>query len=182
MGGRPVSGARAKPRPGLWIPSLGSFFLPQTLSTQGRTEAHSKIRAPRVQGPACIACVSSRLGSCEGTVLLTSVLWTPLVSSALWAPLPSAQSSPPSNTLRIISKNAPWRREWQPIPVFLPGESHGQRSLAGYSPWGCKKDRHDLTSKTTIADITFYSRKIFIVEKFFIEFSPHLHSRKTLVA
>ena len=29
-----------------------------------------------------------------------------------------------------------WRRKWQPIPVFLPGEPHGQRSLAGYSPWG----------------------------------------------
>jgi len=27
-----------------------------------------------------------------------------------------------------------WRRTWQPTPVFLPGESHGQRSLAGYSP------------------------------------------------
>ena len=32
----------------------------------------------------------------------------------------------------------PWRREWQPTPAFLPGKSHGQRSLAGYSPWGCK--------------------------------------------
>ena len=32
-----------------------------------------------------------------------------------------------------------WRREWQPTPVFLPGESHGQRSLAGYSPGGCKE-------------------------------------------
>jgi len=30
----------------------------------------------------------------------------------------------------------PWRRAWQPTPVFLPGKSHGQRSLAGYSPWG----------------------------------------------
>ena len=30
----------------------------------------------------------------------------------------------------------PWRRKWQPTPVFLPGESHGQRSLAGYSIWG----------------------------------------------
>ena len=29
-----------------------------------------------------------------------------------------------------------WRRAWQPTQVFLPGESHGQRSLAGYSPWG----------------------------------------------
>ena len=33
----------------------------------------------------------------------------------------------------------PWRRKWQPIPVFLPGESHGQRSLAGCSPWGCQE-------------------------------------------
>ena len=30
----------------------------------------------------------------------------------------------------------PWRRTGQPTPVFLPGESHGQRSLEGYSPWG----------------------------------------------
>ena len=33
----------------------------------------------------------------------------------------------------------PWRRAWQPTPVFLPGESHGQRSLVGYSPWGHKE-------------------------------------------
>ena len=32
----------------------------------------------------------------------------------------------------------PWRRAWQPTPVFLPGESHGQRSLARYSPWVAK--------------------------------------------
>ena len=29
-----------------------------------------------------------------------------------------------------------WRRKWQPTPVFLPGESHGRRSLVGCSPWG----------------------------------------------
>ena len=33
----------------------------------------------------------------------------------------------------------PWRKAWQPTPVFLPGESHGQRSLTGYSPWGHKE-------------------------------------------
>ena len=33
----------------------------------------------------------------------------------------------------------PWRRAWQLTPVLLPGESHGQRSLAGYSPWGRKE-------------------------------------------
>ena len=31
------------------------------------------------------------------------------------------------------------RRQWQPTPVFLPGKSHGQRSLVGCSPWGCKE-------------------------------------------
>ena len=33
----------------------------------------------------------------------------------------------------------PWRRAWQPTPVFLPGEFHGQRSLAGRSPWGVQR-------------------------------------------
>ena len=32
-----------------------------------------------------------------------------------------------------------WRRKWQPTPVLLPGKSHGQRSVVGYSPWGCKE-------------------------------------------
>ena len=32
-----------------------------------------------------------------------------------------------------------WRKEWQPTPVFLPGEFHGQRSLTGYSPWSHKE-------------------------------------------
>ena len=32
-----------------------------------------------------------------------------------------------------------WRRKWQPTPVFLPGKSHGWRTLAGYSPWGHKE-------------------------------------------
>ena len=32
-----------------------------------------------------------------------------------------------------------WRRKWQSTPVFLPGKSHGQGSLVGYSPWGCKE-------------------------------------------
>ena len=32
-----------------------------------------------------------------------------------------------------------WRRKWQPAPEFMPGKSHGQRSLAGHSPGGCKE-------------------------------------------
>jgi len=43
----------------------------------------------------------------------------------------------------------PWRRKWQPTPVFLPGESHGQRSLAGGSQesMGVSRVRHDLATK-----------------------------------
>ena len=41
----------------------------------------------------------------------------------------------------------PWRRKWQPTPVFLPGKSHGQRSLVGYSPWGRKES--DTTEQLT---------------------------------
>ena len=36
-------------------------------------------------------------------------------------------------------RKIPWRRAWQPTQVLLPGESPGQRSLAGYSPWGRKQ-------------------------------------------
>ena len=38
------------------------------------------------------------------------------------------------------SGSSPWRRKWQPTPVFLPGKSHGQTSLGwgGYSPWDCR--------------------------------------------
>ena len=51
----------------------------------------------------------------------------------------------------------PWRRAWQPTPVFLPGESHGQRSLAGYSPWGRKE--LDTTEQLTHPKISQRSQK-----------------------
>ena len=43
-------------------------------------------------------------------------------------------------------RKIPWRRIWQLTPVFLPGESHGQSSLVGYSPWGRKES--DTTEAT----------------------------------
>ena len=48
-----------------------------------------------------------------------------------------------------------WRKEWQPTPVFLPGEFHGQGSLAGYSPWGHKE--LDMTEWLTLL-LFFYTR------------------------
>ena len=40
-----------------------------------------------------------------------------------------------------------WRTKWQPAPVFLPGESHRQRSLVGYSPWGRERGGHNLVTE-----------------------------------
>ena len=40
-----------------------------------------------------------------------------------------------STQLTLVS----WRRQWNPTPILLPGKSHGQRSLVGYSSWGCKE-------------------------------------------
>ena len=44
-------------------------------------------------------------------------------------------------------RKIPWRRKWQPTPVFLSGKSHERRSLAGYGPWGCKES--DTTEQLT---------------------------------
>ena len=50
-------------------------------------------------------------------------------------------------------RKIPWRRARQPTLVFLPGESHGQRSLAGYSPWGCKEpDTTEVTEHTRVSE------------------------------
>ena len=49
----------------------------------------------------------------------------------------SPQSNPSANAIGSTFKL--YGREWQPTPIFLPGESHGQRSLAGFSPWGHKE-------------------------------------------
>ena len=57
----------------------------------------------------------------------------------------------------------PWRRKWQPTLVFLPGESHGQRSLAGYSPWGHKRVRHNLATKQQQKQITFQRPHLLIL-------------------
>ena len=48
----------------------------------------------------------------------------------------------------------PWRRKWQPTSVFWPGEFHGQRSLAGYSPW-----RHNESDTTERPTLSLYCRK-----------------------
>ena len=49
-------------------------------------------------------------------------------------------------------RKIPWRRKWQPTPVFLPGESHGQRGLAGCRPWAHQEsDRTAVTEQSVCA-------------------------------
>ena len=64
--------------------------------------------------------------------------------------LPTMQETLSNPWVRKI----PWRRAWQHTPVFLPGESHGQRSPAGYSPWGHKE--LDATERLTYTHSLLY--------------------------
>ena len=52
-----------------------------------------------------------------------------------------------------------WKKEWLSIPVFLPGEFHGQRSLASYSPWSCKES--DTTEQPKVSLSLLYTDKMF---------------------
>ena len=69
------------------------------------------------------------------------------VNKALWLPRwPSDRIRLPMQEIQDTRFHPrfwkiPWRRKWQPTPVFLPGKSHGLRSLEGYSPWS-RKESH----------------------------------------
>ena len=62
-------------------------------------------------------------------------LWASLVDQTV-KNLPANAGDPGFN---LWVRKIPWRKKWLPTPVFLPGESHGQRSLVGYSPWSHKE-------------------------------------------
>ena len=54
----------------------------------------------------------------------------------------SVAKNPPAmqeTRVQSLGQEDPWRRKWQPTPVFLPGESCGQRNLVGYNPWDHKE-------------------------------------------
>ena len=57
-------------------------------------------------------------------------------------------------------RRIPWRRAWQPIPVFLPGESHGQRSLVGHSLKGLRES--DMTERLSTQVHTHTHTHIYI--------------------
>ena len=60
----------------------------------------------------------------------------------MWVSLMAQQVKNPPATetdIRSLGWEGPLEKGWQRTPVFLPGKAHGQRSLAGYSPWGRKE-------------------------------------------
>ena len=64
-------------------------------------------------------------------------------------------------------RKIPWRRAWQPTPLFLPGESHGWRSLAGYSPWSPKEsDMIELVHMHEYQCACVFQRKLQILISF----------------
>ena len=54
----------------------------------------------------------------------------------------------------LVSKS-PWSRKWQHTPVFLTGKFHGQRNLAGYSPWCYKRAEHTPCDRHSIGQFTY---------------------------
>ena len=61
--------------------------------------------------------------------------------------------------LNLIYADHLWRRKWQPTPVFLPGESHGQRNLASRSPWSRKR----------LSDFDYFTKLIALASDWFSE-------------
>ena len=68
------------------------------------------------------------------------------------------------------SGRIPWRRQCHPTPAFLPGESHGWRSLVGYSPWGRKES--DMTERLHFHFPPFHQKKILLGIVYTIHYSP----------
>ena len=71
-----------------------------------------------------------------GLLLCRSPYVTGFPSGSAVKNLPAVQE-PQETWVQSLRREDPLEEKWQPTPVFLPGESHGQRSLADYSPWGC---------------------------------------------
>ena len=89
-----------------------------------------------------LSCLSQPLGA-PGVPWLVAASLPPTSASIITWPSLWVFSSYKMDTLVLdlgpTLVHYPWRRKWQPTPVFLPEKSHGQRSLADYSPWGHKE-------------------------------------------
>ena len=119
---------------------------------QGQLPGCRQNRSKRETGTRVIPRLST-LGLCSGFLEQAQTLKLHVKSEAETRGLPGCLSGKESACQCKRSRRhrfdpwvrkVPWRSKWQPTTVFLPGqESHGQRSLVGYSPWSCKRVRRD---------------------------------------
>ena len=94
-----------------------TFLTPLPILLQERPSCI--ISHPRAQSPPLLYSDTMLLGFPRDSVVKT----------------PPANEEPP---VQSLSREDPWRRKWQPIPVYLPGKSHRQRNLVGCDSWGSK--------------------------------------------
>ena len=69
-------------------------------------------------------------------------------------------------------RKTPWRRAWQPTPVFFPGESHGQRSLVGYRPWSHKES--DMLKGLSMARTGMNNTLPYVSQSTYLKESSHV--------
>ena len=88
-----------------------------------------------------------------------------------WA---SSDSKESACSAEDLGGEMPWRRVWLLIPIFWPGESHGQRNMVGCSSWGSQRVRPDWVTKHSTAEFQIY---FYVATHFFpIKISVHLYS------
>ena len=154
--GNPTAGAGVQtlaqtPVPARWCKSRNSILCGQ--SRDSRSDSPERIPALPlancVTSETCLTSVSPSFFICEmgptgptlpGAAVSPCECLSPNYSPRL--PLASQLFHHLGNHFAVFNASAvhPWRRKWQPTPGFLPGKSHGQRSLAGYSPHGVAKN------------------------------------------
>ena len=74
--------------------------------------------------------------------------------------LPAMQEASQEMEVQSLERQIPWRRKWQLIPVFLPGQFYGQRSLVGYILWDGKES--DMTEYSLIPHYSSTSRELIL--------------------
>ena len=92
---------------------------------------------------------------CRGKKLSPCFTSALSVGAALVAQRIKRLPTMPKTRVQSLSGEDPWRRKWQPTPVLLPGESHGQRSLAGYNPWGLEE--LDMTESLHVTSLSMWT-------------------------
>ena len=128
------------------LQSMGSLWVgTERLHFHFSPAIHSSVLAWRVPGtgePGGLpSMVPHRVGHDWSDLAAANVIMASLVAQMVNS-LPIMQGT----GFDLWVGKIPWRKKWQPTPVFLPEETYEQRNLVGYSPWGCKKS--DMTEVT----------------------------------